>query len=294
MFLINSFLLLLEKGSRKYSCPNCGDKRSFTRYINNSTGEYLGDTIGRCDHEISCKYHLSPKQAGIDYQSSSGNQARLQENKVVTFFPLEKFKSTLSSYEQNNFIKGILILFNKDKVTDLIERYFIGTISNKVVFWQVDLHMRIRTGKIMDYEPTTLRRQKYFNWAHSYFKLNDFSLKQCLFGLHQVRGLDPGSSICIVESEKTSIIMSGHYPGSIWMATGGINGLKENTISPLRNYNVFLYPDIGAEVKWAEKIRGFSNISFVDWVKALGIDKKDHEGADLADFPHPDNRLPLP
>ena len=289
-----NFKYSLEKGSRKYSCPKCGDKRSFTRYINNSTGEYLGDTIGRCDHEISCKYHLSPKQAGIDNLPSSEFLSGLPQKKRTTYISLETFKSTFKSYRRNNFTKGLLNRFSKDTVTHLIEHYFIGTISNDVVFWQVDQFMRIRSGKIMRYDPFTLKRQKdYFDWTHTYFKLKNFNLKQCLFGLHQIQGLDPGAYINIVESEKTAVLMSGFYPGTIWMATSGINGLNENTISPLRNYNVYLYPDIGAEIKWKKKTTGLSNISIIDWVKVLGIEPKDHKRADLADFPHPDDRLPL-
>lgn len=86
----------LEKGSRKYSCPNCGDKRSFTRYINNSTGEYLGDTIGRCDHEISCKYHLSPNQAGIDNLPSSEFLSGLPQKKELHIFHLRRSNQRLN------------------------------------------------------------------------------------------------------------------------------------------------------------------------------------------------------
>jgi len=54
---------------------------------------------------------------------------------------------------------------------------------------------------------------------------------------------------------------------------------------------VFLYPDIGAEIKWAKKTIGLSNIRFINWAKSLGIDPKDHEGDDLADFDHPNSRF---
>ncbi|KKL25982.1 hypothetical protein LCGC14_2399840, partial [marine sediment metagenome] len=47
------------------------------------------------------------------------------------------------------------------------------------------------------------------------------------------------------------------------------------------------------KIKWKKKTTGLSNISIIDWVKVLGIEPKDHKRADLADFPHPDDRLPL-
>lgn len=163
-----------------------------------------------------------------------------------------------------------------------------------MVFWQVDQYSRIRSGKIMSYDPLTLKRQGNPNWAHTYFKSYNYKMEQCLFGLHQIKGMKTGVPICIVESEKTAIIMSGYYPDIIWMATGGINGLKKDSIAPIKKYRVFLYPDIGAELKWEKKTTGLSNISIVDWAKVLGIEPKDHDGDDLADFPHPDTRIPLP
>jgi hypothetical protein len=64
----------LEKGSKKHLCPNCG-KKSLKRYIDNSTGEYLPEQYGRCNHENSCvpHYHLNPKA-----MQEQGNGSRLE------------------------------------------------------------------------------------------------------------------------------------------------------------------------------------------------------------------------
>ena len=40
----------LEKGSVKYYCPNCKAK-TFVKYIDTETGEYLPEQYGRCDRE---------------------------------------------------------------------------------------------------------------------------------------------------------------------------------------------------------------------------------------------------
>ncbi len=285
----------LEKGSRKFTCPKCGDKRSFKRYIDTVNGKYLGDDIGRCDHESKCKYHKPPKDAGIQYDPSNADLPRKMGKKEPSYIQLELFKSTLKSYDKNSFIKGLLNVFDRGKVTDLVKHYYIGTISDKVVFWQIDQYLRIRTGKIMSYNPTTLKRNKdYINWAHSFYRLKDYNSKPCLYGLHLIRDLDPGIPICIVEAEKTAIIMSGYYPDVIWMAAGGIQFLNKEKLLPLTKHTMYLYPDIGAEIVWAKKTKGIPNIKLVDWAEALGIQKEDYNGADLADFTHPTSRIPLP
>ncbi len=148
---------------------------------------------------------------------------------------------------------GLSKLFGPDKVSSLIKGFKIGSIGSKVVFWQIDQNMRIRTGKIMDYDTQTLKRQGHITWAHSYYKLNGFNPSQCIYGLHLLKEASYDAPICIAEAEKTAIVMAGYYPDLIWMATGGIHGLKADKLLPLKGHSIYLFPDIGCEVKWAEK-----------------------------------------
>ncbi|MFI8380603.1 PG0870-related protein [Leeuwenhoekiella sp. NPDC079379] len=50
----------LEKKSVKHICPGCNKKR-FVRYVDSETNEYLSHIVGRCDREVNCAYHYSPK-----------------------------------------------------------------------------------------------------------------------------------------------------------------------------------------------------------------------------------------
>ena len=50
----------------RYTCPNCGAKHSFTRYVD-AKGEFLHETVGRCDHESSCNYHYTPREYFRDH-----------------------------------------------------------------------------------------------------------------------------------------------------------------------------------------------------------------------------------
>ena len=158
-----SFQASLEKGSKKYPCPSCGQK-TFTKYVDNSSGAYLDDTIGRCDRETKCGYHKPPgKTRRTSSQITHSKAQSTSETKPPTYIPYDMFNATLASYQKNHFTMGLSKLFGPDKASTLIKRYHIGTIGSKVVFWQIDQNMRIRTGKIMDYDPHSLKRQgKYF------------------------------------------------------------------------------------------------------------------------------------
>jgi rubredoxin len=48
--------------STRYTCPECGKKKEFTRYIDIDTGNYIADHVGKCNREINCGYHYTPKQ----------------------------------------------------------------------------------------------------------------------------------------------------------------------------------------------------------------------------------------
>ncbi len=52
--------------STRYTCPGCGSKRSLTRYVDNTTGEHIADNVGKCDREVNCGYHYTPKKYFAD------------------------------------------------------------------------------------------------------------------------------------------------------------------------------------------------------------------------------------
>lgn len=56
---MQTFKYNLDKGSKKFICPNCY-KKTFVRYVENETGNYLPDTYGRCDRESKCNFHNAP------------------------------------------------------------------------------------------------------------------------------------------------------------------------------------------------------------------------------------------
>ena len=49
--------------------------------------------------------------------------------------------------------------------------------------------------------------------------------------------------VCVVESEKTAVIMSERYPDYLWLAAGGLNELTPAKLFPLVGRKVILFPD---------------------------------------------------
>ncbi len=178
------------------------------------------------------------------------------------------------------------------------ENYALGaTKSKEVIFWQIDIIGKVRTGKIMQYNPTTGKRIKHqsgaIDWVHNKLKKTgalpeDFNLQQCFFGEHLLK-IYPEKSVAIVESEKSAIIASSLFPDLIWLAAGNLNGLSIEKCQVLMGRDVTLYPDLGAYEKWSLKATEIQKkyncniiLSNLLEVEATDIDRE--KGLDIADY----------
>ena len=160
-------------------------------------------------------------------------------------------------------------------------RYRLGkSRDGGVIFWQIDEEGRTRDGKIMYYREDCHRnKSRHPSWASARLKAyygydGDLPVDRCLFGLHLLghtdltdhtdfEPLDEGAaikqgsfisvrsvksvchknSVCVVEAEKTAVIMSEVYPQYVWMAAGGLSALSAEKLRPLRDHKVVLFPD---------------------------------------------------
>src|SRR5690554_1378035 len=296
---MNEFTYILEpyNGTKsRYTCPNCGAKQSFAKYINSDTKEYLSDYVGRCNKEIKCGYHYKPKQYFDDNQITEFKpQFKPQKptiQKEPNFIEAGLFTQSLKAYDKNNFVSFLIGLFGTEVTNELVAKYYVGTSkkwNGATIFWQIDEQMKVRTGKIMLYNPETGKRVKepynHFSWVHKEINKPDFSLNQSLFGLHLIKG--NRKPIAVVESEKTAIISSVYLPGFIWLATGGLNNLSKSRFEPLRGRRVVLYPDLGAFDKWSEKtkeLKPICSISVSDLLEQVATEKERDNGFDVADY----------
>jgi hypothetical protein len=311
------FTLEKYKGGRtRHTCPNCGKRKEFTRYIDMETGNHLAGHIGRCNREVNCGYHYTPKQYFADQKIStptSGFQpkikkvvAKLSTPKRISFIPFGMFCESLSRNTQNNFVQYLVSLFGVAVTPELIKRFYIGTSgywSGSTIFWQIDVSGRIRSGKIMLYDSATGKRVKEvkpdgskkskITWAHSVLQklrgIQEFNLRQCLFGEHQLAEEPRTKPVAIVEAEKTAIIATFYLPDFTWLACGSLNNLTAEKCSVLTGRKVVLFPDLNCFGKWSGRAKHLQtlldcSISVSDLLERKASETDRLQGFDLADY----------
>jgi len=293
----------LEKKSLKHICPKCGKKR-FVRYVDQEKEEYLSKEVGRCDREVKCAYHYTPKtffkNKGQLYEPIIINKdLRPKSKKGSSFHSDRVLQDSLMDYDKNNFIIYLKTQFENKEVQKMLQDYQVGTASywyNSTVFWQIDEHKNIRGAKIIKYNHSG-KRTRYINWLHAIQlkegKISSFQLNQCLFGLHLIKKYQ--KTIAIVESEKTACVMSLLFDKYLWLATGSLNGLTQEKIRCLKDRKIILYPDLGkiGETanpfeQWKHKCNDFKKIGFdveiSDLLEQKATSFHREKGYDLADY----------
>lgn len=275
----------LDTSSKKFICPNC-NKKSFVKFIENKTNTYLNILNGRCDRESKCGYFKKPISNCIT--NSNNYEAKIiqptHHNKAV----LQQFSN---NKQQSNFITYLLKVFETQKVLQTINRYNIGTTNywyGATIFWQMDSENVIRGGKIMLYNSNIGSRIKepfnHVSWMHKQLKLNNFVLQQCLFGLHLINTIAKSDTICIVESEKTAIIMSIVIPNFLWLATGSKTAFKEEMLTPIKEYKIIAYSDKTAFKNWTKTSNLLNKQGYKIECSSLLENINIEDGSDLVDF----------
>jgi len=317
--------------STRFKCPSCGRNQSFTLYLDGNSHEPIHRTVGRCDREIKCGYHYTPKQyftdnpqklpshlgEGLGVRSTSpslrggwvGSHYSNTTNADIRSAPSPLERAGVRSGEvpfpylinslspASNFVSFLQSHFSEDQINTVFEKYLLGATKNKeVIFWQIDITGKIRTGKIMQYNPETGKRIKHqsgaINWVHNKLKKlgelpENFNLQQCFFGEHLLAA-NPTATVAIVESEKTACIASCVIPELIWLAAGSLNGLSIEKCQVIKNRKVILFPDQGAFEKWklkTEEIQKQRNckIIFSTLLVDKAINTELFKGLDIAD-----------
>jgi len=285
------------KGSAtRYTCPECQKNiKSFTRYIDSITGKYLDPSVGRCNREIECGYHFTPKQYLAESKSSfDSNKTTLIRKRIdvpkkpISFTPFDIFKETLTGFDGNYFINFLECFIGTEKTDQIVKRYFLGTSNfppGSTIFWQIDQFRKIRGGKIILYNSQSGKRVKgeysHPTWFHSIYRLEDYNLSQCFFGEHLL--IDNDKTVAIVESEKTACICSVFKPEIVWLASGGVSQLSSEKCKVLKGRKVILYPDLGAFDKW-KKIADKENYNISSYLEKIATPEERACGLDLADY----------
>ena len=242
--MANEYRYILEKGSKKYHCPNC-EKKTFVRYIDTKTGNYLPEKYGRCDRESKCSYNLNPYTDGYAKMIQEREHGQYSENwksqriaprpkptpkPEIVFIPVEIFKQTLQPkrYEQNIFLQNLLCRvtfpFETKDLEEVISLYYLGTVCNgyragAITFPFIDIENNVRAIQVKQFNETnhTINTDFLHSIIEKYHTQNNKPLPEwlkaynknetkvsCLFGEHLLSKY-PFNPVALVEAPKTAI-----------------------------------------------------------------------------------------
>lgn len=254
----------------------------------------------------------SKSQRFEDFKPNNFDDSKNLRKPKISTINKEHFTDSLTNYEKNNFVYFLKTLFTAEIVQSLIDRFGIGTVEcygvNATAFWQIDQKGFLRTARIMFYDREIGKRKTlhtYFDdkgelvemkqtFFHSILKQRkilseNFELKQCLFGLHQLLiDSEKDKPIGIVESDKTAIISTAMMPDFVWMSIGAKGYLNAEKLQPLANRKVILFPDSDGFNNWSEKAKTLRlivpSLKVSDYLEKTLTDEQKKQGFDIADF----------
>ena len=261
----------------KVTCPHCGKKKCFVRYVDIQNGySYVDDNVGKCDHLHSCGYHYKPSEYYRD--NSWARESEPHPERYCKPLPLPPFQPIPMDYVLRNqspesiFWRWFTIdlaqrlNLSQEQMQQVYQDYLIGATGHRdVIFWQIDHQGQVHGGHIMQYRNDG-HRDGFQGWTHvSMIKDGllppSWQLYQCLFGQHLLPHR-PEAHVCLVESEKTAIVMAAYQPDYLWLATAGSGGLSPEKMECLRGRRVTLFPDSGCYDKWSEHMKHTHGIDY--------------------------------
>lgn len=296
--MISNYKYSLEKGSKKYQCPQCG-KKTFVRYKDNSNNEYLPELYGRCDRSDKCQYNENPYRDGYCREQTVGDlkaayrKKNIVESKEPIYFNHKIFMKTLneSAYKRNIFLQNLLNIipfpFYENDVYAIAELYCLGTIckgemTGAITLPFVDSQNNVRAVQVKQFDEQnhTVRTDFLHSIIKRYHAKNDSKIPEwlelylgnekiitCLFGEHLLKQF-PYNPIALVEAPKTAIYGTLYFglPKTkndlIWLAVYSKDTFTMDKLQVLKNRKVIVFPDLskdGSTYKaWEEKAASFA------------------------------------
>jgi hypothetical protein len=265
-------LLKYSGKASRLTCPQCGRQRCFTPYVD-ADDNIIGPEYGRCDHESSCGYVKYPPSDYSPFKESYRTISKkpkprrfkpmLEDSVDVCTIPMDTVMKTVRTDPPSGFLTFLLSILDADTVYCAASEYSLGvTKARDVIFYQIDIKGRCRTGKVMKYDPVTGHRIKDdgtgtpITWVHTLLKRNGalaqgWELTQCLFGEHLLARY-PDKPVALVESEKTAVVCACINPDCVWLATGG-KGQLNDRVEVLAGRKVIAFPDVDGYDTWVQK-----------------------------------------
>lgn len=281
---MNEYRYILDKSSKKHHCPEC-NKKTFVRYIDTETGDYLPEHYGRCDRESKCSYLLNPYKDGYlkTHRQHSfipkAYKPPTQTTVKPVYFDFETFKLTgiPDRYDNNVFIQNLLkrvkYPFSESDVSKVIYLYRLGTVANgeragAVCFPFIDINQDVRAVQVKQFDeqnhstgtPIPLNRiiEGYHRknnkplpeWLEAYNK--NQSTFSCLFGEHLLSKY-PSNSVALVEAPKTAVYSWLYFneleltKDWLWLAVYNKSSFSFDRLKILQGRFVYVFPDLSKD-----------------------------------------------
>ena len=321
---MSNYRFILERyrgrGTR-YTCPQCGRKHTFTRYIDTeNNNKYISDNVGKCNRLDKCGYHYTPRQYFTDnphkrdwecenvkyigkftysHSHTPPHPPRPAPPKPkVSVLPDGIVRATEGV--DSAHMRWIEHLYGTEHRKQLQSLYRTGGLKDAVIFWQRDIEGRVRTGKIMHYDEWSGKRLKEegsIGWVHALLRREgvlseEWELAQCLYGEHLLNAY-PDKMVAVVEAYKTAHVGAILMPDMVWLATDSLQGLTAERLAPLRGRTVVFFPDEGKGYElWSERLPTIAREVGFSYRISTFMEGRD-EGADIADIPIPEEEPPF-
>ena len=284
----NGNFIVYPKGNC-FKCFSCGAAGGVVDFLMKHENLSYPDAI----RWLGKKYNIKTDMTDFNYTPPPPRPTPPPLEMLV--LPKHLMASTLlyEALEKDNLIQWIRTgiawdTTQRKRVEEMIGLYNVGHGRNgHTIFWQIDEQGRLRTGKMMKYRPDGHRDKTAswsFDWIHATLSrhwdaerqemtdeppypfphLYDPSKQEAritFFGLHLLnrwksKGIE--QMVCIVESEKTALLMAiayGNHAQQVWIACGGLEMLTRERLQPLidQRRRIILYPDRDGIEKWKIK-----------------------------------------
>ena len=278
---MSEFPFRFEKHPKKKGiCPQCGHKDQF-RFYEDYAGNRQSAEFGKCERVNNCDYHKTPPMS----QGAITKNAVLQvvdSQKII--FPDKGWNDKFENWLQNDSSNFHQFWFKKGIPQEHFLRHGIATDNHgKTVFILRNNEGRIVNAKWFSYAPDG-HREKGEGISKSYSmtqpKEGKAKYGMCLYGEEL---LDPtkAKTVIMVESEKTKVIASFHYPDYDWVACGANNGLTDDKIAALFGRKVIWLCDADKAGRVNSSIKKLK--SYQINYRVLDLFPNREDGYDLAD-----------
>ena len=267
-----SFNFNYSGGWTCFTCNKKGDAVHLAKELNLDPTPYYNSVLKKTGVDALPRFDDKPK-------------LKLAHKKTYNYFEdYEYFKKTLSKdlYNKNNLALFYNNKFGSKASLKLLENYLIGTDSDgATIFWYADINNNICHSKTMQYDSSGHRGGKI---TTDYYSIPTENIKKSLYGEWIAR--KNKKPIGIVEAEKTASAMSIYDDSKLWLATGGLSKLDQDSLE-VYNRELNFYPDIDAYNKWRIQVDSMDlNTQIYDISKLWTLNglEPPHEKADPVDY----------